>query len=57
MITAFLFTLAAAFPVTIRVDAGQPLGELAPVWRFFGGDEPNYATMKDGASSSSPSAS
>ena len=36
MITAVLFTLAAAFPVTIRVDAGRPLGELAPVWRFFG---------------------
>ena len=30
MITAVLFTLAAAFPVTIRVDAGQPLGELPP---------------------------
>jgi xylan 1,4-beta-xylosidase len=36
------------FPVTIRVDAGRPLGELRPIWRFFGGDEPNYATMKDG---------
>ena len=48
MITAVLFSLAAAFPVTIRVDAGQPLGELAPIWRFFGGDEPNYAYMKDG---------
>ena len=48
MITAVLFSLVAAFPVTIRVDAGQPLGELAPIWRFFGADEPNYATMKDG---------
>jgi xylan 1,4-beta-xylosidase len=36
------------FPVTIRVDAGKPLGELAPIWRFFGADEPNYAHMKDG---------
>ena len=57
MIIALLLGLAAvpnapvparAFAVTIRVDAGQPLGELAPIWRFFGGDEPNYATMKDG---------
>jgi len=40
--------LAAAFPVTIRVDADRPLGELKPIWRFFGADEPNYATMKDG---------
>jgi xylan 1,4-beta-xylosidase len=38
----------APFPVTIRVDASQPKGELKPVYRFFGADEPNYATMKDG---------
>jgi len=36
------------FPVTIRVDASRPIGELKPIWRFFGADEPNYATMKDG---------
>ncbi len=36
------------FPVTIRVDAAQPQGELKPIWRFFGADEPNYAYMKDG---------
>jgi xylan 1,4-beta-xylosidase len=39
---------SAAFPVAIRVDAARPVGELRPVWRFFGADEPNYATMKDG---------
>jgi xylan 1,4-beta-xylosidase len=38
----------ASFPVTIRVDAARGLGELKPIWRFFGADEPNYATMKDG---------
>src|SRR6266511_3585960 len=37
-----------SFPVTIRVDASKPIGPLRPIWRFFGGDEPNYATMKDG---------
>jgi xylan 1,4-beta-xylosidase len=36
------------FPVTITVDAAKTLGELKPIWRFFGADEPNYATMKDG---------
>jgi len=35
-------------PVTIQVDAGRSLGPLKPIWRFFGADEPNYATMKDG---------
>jgi len=39
---------APPFPVRIRVDASRPLGELKPIWRFFGADEPNYATMKDG---------
>ena len=36
------------FPVTILVDAAKPTGELTPIWRFFGADEPNYAYMKDG---------
>ena len=36
------------FPVTIEVDAARPGAALAPIWRFFGADEPNYAYMKDG---------
>jgi len=39
---------ATEFPVTIRVVASKPVGELTPIWRFFGADEPNYAYMKDG---------
>jgi xylan 1,4-beta-xylosidase len=48
--TAAPTTAAAStpFPVAIRVDAARPLGPLKPIWRFFGADEPNYATMKDG---------
>jgi len=38
----------ASRPVTITVDATRSAGALPPVWRFFGADEPNYATMKDG---------
>ncbi|MGA2174568.1 MAG: beta-xylosidase [Verrucomicrobiota bacterium] len=38
----------ASFPVAITVDAAKPVGELTPIWRFFGADEPNYAYMKDG---------
>lgn len=37
-----------AFAVMIRVDAAKPMGQLRPIWRFFGADEPNYATMKHG---------
>jgi len=50
--TAATISTAAAetnsFSVTIRVDASKATGTLRPIWRFFGGDEPNYATMKDG---------
>ncbi len=35
-------------PATIRVDASRIQGVLRPIYRFFGADEPNYATMKDG---------
>ncbi|MBN2269539.1 MAG: hypothetical protein JXN61_02935, partial [Sedimentisphaerales bacterium] len=34
--------------MAIRVDAARPIGRLRPIWRFFGADEPNYATMKNG---------
>ena len=37
-----------SFPVRIHVDAGKTIGELHPIWRFFGADEPNYAYMKNG---------
>ena len=48
--TSFAATASTseAFPVTIQVDATKSKGELRPIWRFFGADEPNYATMKDG---------
>ncbi len=37
-----------SFPVSIRVDASESMGELHRIWRYFGADEPNYAYMKDG---------
>ena len=40
--------ITAAFPVTITVNAAQPVGAWKPIYRFFGADEPNYATMTDG---------
>ena len=30
------------------MDASKPLGELTPIWRFFGYDEADYTYMKDG---------
>jgi xylan 1,4-beta-xylosidase len=37
-----------SFPVTISVHASQVVGPMKPIWRFFGADEPNYATMPNG---------
>lgn len=39
---------ADTFPVAIHVNASSSLGPLVPIWRFFGADEPNYATMPSG---------
>jgi xylan 1,4-beta-xylosidase len=39
---------ADAFDVSIEVDGRKAAEEVTPIWRFFGADEPNYATMKDG---------
>jgi xylan 1,4-beta-xylosidase len=36
------------FPVSLQVDASRPQAEFTPIWRFFGADEPNYATMTNG---------
>jgi xylan 1,4-beta-xylosidase len=38
----------ATFPVIVKIDAARPVGALSPIWRFFGADEPNYATRPDG---------
>ncbi|HWX19077.1 MAG TPA: beta-xylosidase [Candidatus Binatia bacterium] len=37
-----------AFPVKLSIDASKPEEALNPFWRFFGADEPNYATRKNG---------
>ena len=42
------FAAETPFAVHIHVDAAQTHGPLKPIYRFFGADEPNYATMKDG---------
>lgn len=37
-----------SFPVLIQVNAGMAIGSLKAIWRFFGADEPNYASMTHG---------
>ncbi len=35
-------------PVEIHVDADKTIGEMNPMWAWWGYDEPNYTYMKDG---------
>lgn len=42
------FAADESISVTIRVDAAKTHGELKPIYRLFGADDPNYAYMKDG---------
>ena len=38
----------SAFDVKLNVDAAKTLGEVRPIWRFFGYDEANYTFAPDG---------
>jgi xylan 1,4-beta-xylosidase len=48
----FLFCFNCAIAqhgaVSIKVNAGKPIGEMKPFWSFFGYDEANYTIRKDG---------
>lgn len=44
----FDLTFSQQSPVSIQVDASKPVGEMKPFWSFFGYDEPNYTTRKNG---------
>jgi xylan 1,4-beta-xylosidase len=39
---------ATPVPVTITVDASKPTGDLKPIWRWCGYDEPNYTYAPNG---------
>lgn len=41
-------TICQAQMVEIEVDASRSIGEMKPFWAYFGYDEPNYTTQKDG---------
>ena len=34
--------------VVVKVDLTKSIGEMKPIWAWFGYDEPNYTYMKDG---------
>ena len=52
LIPVFLFYFNCSFAqnksISIKVDANKAVGEMKPFWSFFGYDEANYTTRKDG---------
>lgn len=53
-LTALIFLVYSPFsfsqtgPVSILVDATKPVGAMVPFWSYFGYDEPNYTTSRNG---------
>jgi xylan 1,4-beta-xylosidase len=43
-----LWSFGQQSQVIIQVDAAKPVGEMRPFWSYFGYDEPNYTTRKNG---------
>ncbi|MBN1822621.1 MAG: hypothetical protein JW833_17995, partial [Prolixibacteraceae bacterium] len=35
-------------PVKLEIDASETVGEMLPIYSFFGYDEPNYTYSKNG---------
>lgn len=42
------FCQVSKSPVLVTVSLDKPVGEMYPMWAWFGYDEPNYTYMKDG---------
>jgi xylan 1,4-beta-xylosidase len=47
LLILFYFSASSQQPI-INVDFKKELGEMKPIWAWFGYDEPNYTYMKDG---------
>jgi xylan 1,4-beta-xylosidase len=47
LVILFYFTSTSQQPV-INIDFKKEIGEMKPIWAWFGYDEPNYTYMKDG---------
>ncbi|WP_291248360.1 beta-xylosidase [Flavobacterium sp.] len=53
-VVSFLFNCISAFsqttekPVDVKIMLDKPVGDMYPMWAWFGYDEPNYTYMKDG---------
>lgn len=43
-----VFSQTTKKPVEVKIMLNKPVGDMYPMWSWFGYDEPNYTYMKDG---------
>jgi len=48
LISFSLIGIAQSAPIKIEVNTTTAIGEMKPIWAYFGYDEPNYTTRKNG---------
>jgi hypothetical protein len=48
LLVIFFHFSALSQHATINIDLKKELGDMKPIWAWFGYDEPNYTYMKDG---------
>jgi len=48
LILTFIPAFAQKNEAVVQVDFNKKVGEMTPIWAWFGYDEPNYTYMKDG---------
>ncbi|MDP4261249.1 MAG: beta-xylosidase [Bacteroidota bacterium] len=48
LLLVVFFSLARSQAPVIHVDLNKEMGDMKPIWAWFGYDEPNYTYMKDG---------
>src|SRR5882672_11256739 len=48
LILLFFYSRAFSQSPVINIDFNKEVGDMKPIWAWFGYDEPNYTYMKDG---------
>src|SRR5688500_16141318 len=48
LIALLFYFVASSQQATINIDFKKEIGDMSPIWAWFGYDEPNYTYMKDG---------
>src|SRR4026207_2497192 len=48
LLVMFFHFTALSQQATINISLNKELGDMKPIWAWFGYDEPNYTYMKDG---------